>query len=380
VGSYTITVQGYNNVNGTGETNNVLVPIVFNITAGSSVPPTFTLQPTSQSVSAGSNVTFTAGGTGSPTPTFQWRRNGVPINDAIAPSLTLANVQLSDAGDYSVVITNAAGSVTSNPATLTVFLVDQTARLTNLSVRTAMVADQTLIVGVVVNDGSRDLLVRAAGPALVPFGLSNAMVDPRIELYKDATMVLANNDWARALETLFVSVGAFGFETGSKDAAFVAALDSGYTIQARGTGPGVVLVEAYDTGAATAARLVNVSARNRVGIGDDILIAGFNISGSGSKRLLIRAVGPGLGVFGVPDLLSDPRLEIYDSDADWVTGNDNWELSLASTFDAVAAFALESGSRDAALIAMLPPGSYTAQVRGADGGTGEALIEIYELP
>jgi hypothetical protein len=206
------------------------------------------------------------------------------------------------------------------------------------------------------------------------------MVDPRIELYKDATMVLANNDWDRGLETLFVSVGAFGFETGSKDAAFVTALDSGYTIQARGTGPGVVLVEAYDAGAATAARLVNVSARNRVGIGDDILIAGFNISGSGLKRLLIRAVGPGLGVFGVPDLLSDPRLEIYDSDAGKVTENDNWELSLASTFDAVAAFALESGSRDAALIATLPPGSYTAHVRGAAGGTGEALIEIYELP
>jgi hypothetical protein len=63
-----------------------------------------------------------------------------------------------------------------------------------------------------------------------------------------------------------------------------------------------------------------------------------------------------------------------------VTENDNWSASLVITFEAVGAFSLDIGSRDAALIATLPPGSYTAQVRGNDGGTGEALIEIYELP
>ena len=63
-----------------------------------------------------------------------------------------------------------------------------------------------------------------------------------------------------------------------------------------------------------------------------------------------------------------------------MTENDNWNSGLATIFSSVGAFALESGSRDAALVATLLPGSYTAQVRGADGGTGEALIEIYELP
>ena len=157
-------------------------------------------------------------------------------------------------------------------------------------------------------------------------------------------------------------------------------LNSAYSIQARGTGPGVVLVEAYDTGAPTAARLVNVSARNRVGAGDDILIAGFNIAGTGSKQLLVRAVGPKLADFKVDGLLIDPKLEIYDAAGVRVTENDNWNFALATIFNSVGAFALDSGSRDAALVATLPPGSYTAQVRGADGGTGEALIEIYELP
>src|SRR6185503_18025410 len=97
----------------------------------------------------------------------------------------------------------------------------------------------------------------------------------------------------------FTSVGAFPFTAGSRDAAFVQPIDGARSIQARGTGAGVVLVEAYDTGTGNNPRLVNVSARNRVGSGDDILIAGFNVTGSGAKSLLIRAVGPKLTAFGV---------------------------------------------------------------------------------
>ena len=129
----------------------------------------------------------------------------------------------------------------------------------------------------------------------------------------------------------------------------------------------------------TAARLVNVSARNRVGTGDDLLIAGFNISGSGAKQLLIRAVGPKLSAFDVAGFLVDPKLEVYDGNNQKVAENDNWDAQLATRIGAVGAFPLESGSRDAALFATLPPGSYTAQVKGADGGAGEALIEIYEV-
>jgi hypothetical protein len=250
---------------------------------------------------------------------------------------------------------------------LTVSTIDPSARLTNLSVRTAMAASQTLIVGVVVNDGSRELLVRAAGPALAAFGLSTAMNDPRLELFNGPDMVLSNNDWAASLAPTFASVGAFAFLAGSKDAAFVQSINAAYSIQARGTGPGVVLVEAYDIGAATAARLVNVSARNRVGTGDDILIAGFALTGTGAKRLLIRAVGPTLGAapFNIPETLADPKLEIFNSAGVKLTENDNWDASLATTFLAVGAFQLRS---------------YTVQAKGADGGTGEALIEIYELP
>ncbi|MFM7751070.1 MAG: hypothetical protein ACKPB0_11735, partial [Opitutaceae bacterium] len=119
----------------------------------------------------------------------------------------------------------------------------------------------------------------------------------------------------------------------------------------------------------------------RVGTGDDILIAGFNISGTGGpKPLLIRAVGPGLAALGVTGTLADPKLEIFDSSTAKVAENDSWNASLAPVFTSVGAFGLPNGSRDAALVVSLAPGSYTAQVSGVGGLTGDAIIEVYELP
>ncbi len=378
-GTFTIRVQGYNNLNGTGDTNNTPETITFNITGATPAPPGFTLQPAGQSVTAGTAVTLSAVVTGTPSPTLQWQRDGQPIPGATDSTLNLGPVQVADAGDYRLVAANASGSVASAVATLTVApATDASARLSNLSVRTTLAANTPLIVGVVVNDGARDVLVRAAGPALGAFGLASAMADPRLDLYNGDQSVFANDDWSADLAPTFSAVGAFAFAAGSRDAAFVRSLDAAYSIQARGPAGGVVLVEAYDTGAPTAARLVNVSARNRVGTGDDILIAGFAIAGAGAKRLLIRAVGPTLAAFGVAGALVDPKLEIFSAAGVKVAENDNWAGSLAPSFTAVGAFALLAGSRDAALVATLAPGSYTAQVRGADGGTGEALIEIYE--
>jgi hypothetical protein len=254
-----------------------------------------------------------------------------------------------------------------------------TARLANLSVRTTMASGQILIVGVVVSGGTRDILVRAAGPALAGFGLTNVMTNPRLELYNGDAVVFNNDNWPVALTDTFTSVSAFPFTAGSNDAAFVQPINGARSIQAQGTGPGTVLVEAYDTGTGNTPRLVNVSARNRVGTGDDILIAGFNIAGTGTKQLLIRAVGPKLTSFGVTDVLADPKLEVY-SGTTKLSENDTWNQMLAPTFASVSAFALDAGSRDAALLTSLAPGSYTVQVSGSDGGTGEALIEIYEVP
>ena len=346
-------------------------------TGGGNTAPAITTQPASQTVAAGANVTLAVVATGTPAPTYQWRKDGAVISGATAATLALSAVTAAGAGSYTVVVTNAALTVNAPPAGGGAV----TARLSNLSVRTAMAAEQTLIVGVVVQGGARNILVRAAGPALAAFGLSTAMSDPRLELYNGQQLVFENNDWPANLADTFAAVGAFGMPANSRDAAFVQSIDGNRSIQVRGTAAGVVLVEAYDLGSGNSPRMINVSARNRVGTGDDILIAGFNVAGTGSKQLLIRAVGPKLGSFGVTGVLNDPKLEVFASGSTVaLTENDNWTASLAATFTAVGAFPLDANSRDAALLTTLQPGSYTVQVRGTDGGTGEALVEIYEVP
>ena len=375
-GNFTFRAQGV----GTGG-QGTPEPIVFNITGAAATAPSISAQPQPQTARAGGSVTFSATASAAPEPAYQWQRNGVAISGATSATLTLNAVTAAEAGVYRVVVSNSAGSVTSSEAGLTVYAPNPAARLANLSVRTALAAGDTLIVGLSVGGGSRGVLVRAVGPTLGAFGVGGAMTDPRLELYNGQTRVFANDDWPQTLSSVFPTVGAFALGNGSKDAGFLQTVDGTRSIMAQGTGAGVVLVEAYDTGTPSAARLVNVSARNRVGTGDDILIAGFNISGAGGpKPLLIRAVGPGLAALGVPGTLADPKLEIFDGNGAKVVENDSWNASLAAVFSSVGAFALPAGSRDAALVVSLAPGSYTAQLSGVGGLTGDAIIEVYELP
>src|SRR5690606_22654756 len=127
----------------------------------------------------------------------------------------------------------------------------------------------------------------------------------------------------------------------------------------------------------------NVSARSEVGTGGDILIAGFNIAGSGTRTLLIRAIGPTLGTaFQVDGVLANPKLELYRSGNDTpIAENDDWDSATATPiFRSVGAFELPDGSLDAVLVVSLPPGGYTANVSGVNDGTGVALVELYEVP
>jgi plastocyanin len=345
------------------------------------VAPAFTTQPASQTVTVGANVTFTAAASGSPTPTYQWQKGGANISSATSATLSLTNVQLADAGTYTVVATNSAGSVTSNAAVLTVNALNTSSSyLANLSVRVAMATGQTLIVGFVVDGGAKPILVRAAGPVLNQYGLTG-VVDPQLKLFTGGgTQVAANDNWDAALATTFATLGAFPFDTGSKDSAFQQTISGPHSAQATATGPGALLVEAYDVGPYDSRKLVNLSTRFQVGTGDNILIVGFVVAGTGVKQLLIRAVGPTLASYGVPGTLVDPQLSVFNGST-LIASNDDWASPLSATFTTLGAFALNAGSKDAALLVTLQAGkAYSVQVSGVGGGTGEALAEIYVLP
>ncbi|MCX6953865.1 MAG: immunoglobulin domain-containing protein, partial [Verrucomicrobia bacterium] len=340
--------------------------------------PTIMAQPAAQSVTAGARATFAVSALGAPTLAYQWRFKGADLAGATTSSLALAAVTAAQSGDYAVTVTNPAGSVTSLVAPLSV---NPSAWLSNVSLRTNLTTGQNVIVGFVVNGGSKEILVRAAGPALASFGLTAAMGDPRLELYRETAKVAENNDWPAALAPTVLSLGAFPFPVASRDAAFLQSLGGPHTVQATGTTGGIILIEGYDAGTGSAARLVNLSARNRVGTGADILIAGFSIAGTGTQRVLIRAVGPTLASFGVSGVLADPQLELTDAAGSRIATNDNWDASLAPAFTQVGAFPLPAGSKDAAVVATVTAGrSYTVQVSGLSNGVGEALVEVYELP
>ena len=131
---------------------------------------------------------------------------------------------------------------------------------------------------------------------------------------------------------------------------------------------------------AVPSRLVNLSARAYDGAGDQVLALGFIIGGTGTKTALVRAVGPTLSNFGVTGVLSDPQVTLFAANSTAMGTNDNWggSADLAATFRKVGAFDLPAGSTDAALVATLPAGPYTSQVRDTRAGTGVTLLEMYD--
>lgn len=368
--------------------------------------PVISTQPVAPAnTTAGSPVAITSAATlaGAGTIQYQWYFNDSVITGATAATLRIASAQGSDAGSYRVLISGPGGSLVSNATVLNVSAAaSDAARLVNLAVRTtAGSGDRVLFVGFAVGglgtSGDKALLVRGVGPTLAGFGVTGTLADPKVQIFSGTHLLLENDDWAGDSQVAVITpqVGAFALEgTASKDAAFVTTrLAGSYTAQVSGAGatPGVVLAEIYDATPNTAftastPRLINVSARTQVGTGGNVLIAGFVIDGRSSRTVMVRAIGPTLGLFGVPNTLVDPKLELYQTGAPVaISTNDNWGAAtnatqVAAAAAAVGAFPLALESRDAVLLVTLPAGSYTAQVSGVNNSTGAALVEVYEVP
>ncbi|MBI5693296.1 MAG: CotH kinase family protein [Verrucomicrobia bacterium] len=271
-------------------------------------------------------------------------------------------------------------------------------RLANLSSRGFVGAGENiLIAGVAVNDtAGKTYLARAVGPALGAFGIGNALAAPILRIVDSAGREVARNaGWDSGndgdeIADLAKSVGAFPFEKKSRDAALLTRLPYGqYTLQISSStsATGVALAELYEADANTG-RTVNLSTRGSVRAGEGLLIGGVVVSGPGPKRLLIRAVGPTLEMFGVGSTLPDPVLTLF-SGSTVVARNDDWSATaanaptgseVASAASTVGAFALPAASRDSALLLTVAPGAYTVQVEGKANAEGVILFEIYEVP
>lgn len=305
------------------------------------------------------------------------------LRGSIDPSTTVTHGSLSQAGSADVIFQGLASTTA------------RTDRLINLSSRGRVgPSPRTLITGFVISGSApKRVLLRATGPALTSFDVTGALPNPRLQLYDGkGNLILENDDWSGA-ETVEAAarVGAFALVAGSKDAALVTTLaPDTYTMHVvDSTGAGIGLAEIYDASVypnGEFQRLVNISARGEAGSGENVLIAGFVVTGNAPKCVLIRGIGPALAAFGVSGVLVDPRLRVY-KDNQLIGDNDNWSAvatdatAVALAARATGAFTLGHAGKDAALILMLAPGAYTAQVASSDGiSSGAALVEIYELP
>jgi plastocyanin len=450
-GSYTVLVSNSGgSATSTAAVLTVVPPAV--VTA-----PVITAQPASQSVTVGTTVTFAVTASGSAPLTYQWRKDGVAISGATASSLMLPVVGTNAAGGYSVVVSNSAGSVTSNTATLAVSRIlagayfgsfGNNAGTFALLVRSdgtgvflgylsterrALVATNVTIdangnvsasfpsfinplgpvaAGTPAIAASHDgyhlngslaatggfsgtvsgLNLSLSAPAATAAGTTSSLAgyypagvpNSSAASYTivgaggDAFVLTTSGATADAGRGTITPAGALTVTTAANTAVTGAVTASGYSLTS-GTS---TFVGRNADAAVDFEKLVNISTRSQALTGGDIMIAGFVITGTQPKPVLIRGIGPTLTGFGVGGALSAVRLEVFRGQTSIAVGND-WAAggnaaTLAATAVRVGAFALANNSRDAALLLTLQPGNYTVQVSGQGGATGVALVEAYD--
>lgn len=355
------------------------------------LPPTVSVNVTSQTVGAGSTATLSVTASNALPLTYQWSKDGELIVGATSRTLQISNIRPADGGTYTVVVANLAGLFSTSTATLAVNF----SRLINISTRGFVPAGGSLTPGFVLKgSGSKQLLVRGIGPSLAAFGVSSPLIDPSLAIFPQGSSAptLSNDDWNSSgpLPAAFVSVGAFALNPNTKDAALLAifpsSILSGYSAR-MGSGSagasGIALAEIYDAEPLNSpVYIVNVSTFGFVGTGDNVLTAGFVIRGNMTKQLLIRAIGPGLASFGAASLLDNPQLQVIaNGQTTSIASNSRWggTAALKAAFAKAGAFAIPDLGNDSAVIVQLSPGGYTVQVSGVGSTTGNALVEIYDL-
>jgi hypothetical protein len=251
--------------------------------------------------------------------------------------------------------------------------------LVNVSTRARVTSGEDVLIGgfIITGNTPRTVALRGLGPSLTRLGVEHAATDPVLTLFDSTGTVLAfNDDWDEQ-DPATVATGLT--PTDALESMVVATLPAGaYTaVLETKDSPGIALFEVYQLGNNAGSGLVNLSTRGRVGLGDDMMIAGFILTGDHSTRVIVRAIGPSLSESHISLPLADPELELYDENGSLIFQNDNWRDEQETQI--VASGMAPSAEKESAIIITLPAGNYSAVVRGVGGTEGVALVEIYAL-
>ena len=272
-------------------------------------------------------------------------------------------------------------------------------QLTNVSTRAFVQTGNDVMIGGFIVQGtqSKTVIVRALGPELDPFGIPNPLADPTLELHDGTGALIASNDnWETTIiggiitaDQVAAILASGHAPTNVMESAMIVSLPPGnYTAIVRGVNnmTGIGLVEVDDLSANLTSILRNISTRSLVQTDDNVMIGGFIVQGTLSKRVILRAIGPELTQYGIPNSLPDPMLELHNSTGALIASNDDWQHTIIGgiiTADQVRDI-MDSGfapaqPSESAIIATLPPGNYTAIVRGKNIVVGVALVEVYDI-
>ena len=341
------------------------------------------------SFKVGTAGTFTITATGIPTPSLTLdgaQPSWLSFIDNTDGTATLSGTPDADSDlSYSFTVTarNGVSPIATQDFTLTVQQTPTNATLVNISTRLMVQTGAKVGIGgfIITGPDAKKVIIRGLGPTLTSFGVPNALQDPVLELH-DSTgaVVITNDDWKVPQETAIAATGLAPPD--DHESAILLTLQPGsYTAIESGKNgtTGVGLIELYDLDAVANAHLSNISTRGFVQTGANVMIGGFIVSGAnGSVNLVVRALGPSLAQFGVPNPLADPRLGLYDGNGTLMMSDDNWKDSQQTALQ-------NSGFQppndlDSAILVTLPTGNYTAIVSGKNGGTGVGLVEVYRLP
>jgi hypothetical protein len=257
--------------------------------------------------------------------------------------------------------------------------------LGNISTRLRVETGDNVLIGgfIVTGTQPKRIIARAIGPSLP---LAGALADTTLELYNSSGGLIAfNDDWRSDQEAEIIATGIP--PSNDLESAIVATLpanNSAYTAIVRGfnNGTGIGVVEAYDLDRTVNSKLANISTRGFVSTGDNVMIGGTIILG-GTANVLFRAIGPSLANAGVPNPLPDTTLELHNGNGTVIAFNDDWKTrpdGSSQQAEIEATTIPPTNDLESALLRSLPPGAYTAIVRGYNNLTGVALVEAYQLP
>jgi hypothetical protein len=262
-----------------------------------------------------------------------------------------------------------------------------TTNISNFSTRASVQTGQGVTIAgfIVAGTGSKSVVVRGLGSTLAqpPFNVQGVLADPTLQLFDSGGHPFWFNDnWK---DTQQAQIQATGLAASNDlESGILQILQPGnYTaiLSGKNGTTGVGLVELYDISPGASAELTNVSTRGFVGTGDNVLIAGFIASGgNGSTEVVVRGLGPTLAQppFSISGTLADPVVTLVDSNGNVVQTNDNWKNTQQAEISATGK--APPNDLEAAIVAPVSAGNYTAILSGNGLGTGIGLVEVYKLP